>query len=84
MTCASPFRKLVQSIEKEGGDKNICVDPQTSGRDSDEMSPPISPKAERHRRHVHPCLEKVKPADVGLPKSRYAEHQNKEASADED
>ena len=56
MTYASPFRKLVQSIEEKGGGKDICVVPQTCSRDSDPW----------------------------LPESRYAEYQNKEASAQDD
>ena len=79
-----PLRKLLQSIQEEGGGKNVGVDPQAGGRDPDEVSPPVPAKGRDDGGDVHPRLKEVKPADIGLPVSRHRQHEDKDASANQD
>jgi hypothetical protein len=44
----------------------------------------IFTKTEHNGSDVHPGLKKVKPADAGIPLGRQAQHQNEDASADDD
>jgi len=77
------LRKLLQPVEEERRRKEVGIYPQTGGRDADEVSPSVPAKGRDDSGDVHPRLKEMQPADIGLPVSRYRQHQDKDASADQ-
>src|SRR5262245_36405876 len=80
MAGVNPLRKLLHSIEEEGGRNDICIVPKAGRGNSDEVSPFVRAKTQNDRGEIHPRLKEVQPADVGFPERRNGKDKDEKAS----
>jgi len=76
LSCCQRCSQPMQSVAEKCCDTHIDIVPESSSRNPDEISPPITAQGERHRGDIHPCLKKVQPANVRFDVGRQRQNEN--------